>query len=259
MPIDDWASDANFPAGSDPWSSQPTKDEPIAGVKATGFRPGRKLPAQWLNWLFGTIIESINGLEVALGLVALGVATSVDNEIPRFHSTGGKTLQNSGLLIDDSNELAYATPKARSAILSLSDAMCLDGGTGAPATITAAFSGIPSMDEISVPAASHTYFPVRLRSGCVITSVDVTADPGTSFTARLLRVAPSFASSVAATTSIGSVSNSGTSIQTRTISALSETVDNSTNYYFVQLEATAGALVIHGIRVNYNDPGPRNN
>lgn len=53
--IPSWSTDANYPAGSDPWSATPTRVEPDAGDKASGFDPGDKPPAQWFNWLLGVL------------------------------------------------------------------------------------------------------------------------------------------------------------------------------------------------------------
>lgn len=46
-----FAATANYPAGTDPWSGQPSKVDPGAGIKAQGFVPGQGLPAQFVNWL----------------------------------------------------------------------------------------------------------------------------------------------------------------------------------------------------------------
>ena len=59
----DWASDANYPAGSESWSAAPTRVAPSAGQQAAGVAPEDVLPAQWFNWLFGNIVESGQALE----------------------------------------------------------------------------------------------------------------------------------------------------------------------------------------------------
>lgn len=46
-----------------------------------------------------------------------GAGTVVDNEVPRFNGTGGQSLQTSGVKIDDSANIVYATPKVRSIII----------------------------------------------------------------------------------------------------------------------------------------------
>ena len=47
----EFASDVNYPAGSDPWSSSPTKVNPGASYIAAGFVPGQGLPAQVMNYV----------------------------------------------------------------------------------------------------------------------------------------------------------------------------------------------------------------
>ena len=59
----DWASDANYPAGSESWSATPTRVAPSAGQQAAGVAPEDVLPAQWFNWLFGNIVEAGQALE----------------------------------------------------------------------------------------------------------------------------------------------------------------------------------------------------
>lgn len=50
-PVQDWATDVNFPAGSDPWSGQPTKVVPAAGESAVGFEPGTEFPSELANYI----------------------------------------------------------------------------------------------------------------------------------------------------------------------------------------------------------------
>ena len=63
----DWASDANYPAGSESWSATPTRVAPSAGQQAAGVAPEDVLPAQWFNWLFGNIVEAGTTLEALVG------------------------------------------------------------------------------------------------------------------------------------------------------------------------------------------------
>lgn len=60
----DWATDTNYPAGSETWSATPTKVAPSSGVRADGFAPGDQPPAQWINWLFNSIIVEGQALEL---------------------------------------------------------------------------------------------------------------------------------------------------------------------------------------------------
>lgn len=45
-----WSTDANFPAGAEPWNGTPTKVAPSAGEIAGGSKPDRRFPAAWYNW-----------------------------------------------------------------------------------------------------------------------------------------------------------------------------------------------------------------
>ena len=63
----DWATDTNYPAGSETWSATPVKVAPSAGVQADGFTPEDRPPAQWINWLFNGIVTAGQDLETAVG------------------------------------------------------------------------------------------------------------------------------------------------------------------------------------------------
>lgn len=53
--IPDFAATANFPAGPDPWSGQPTKADPGASLIAQGFTPHALLAAEEMNWLLNRL------------------------------------------------------------------------------------------------------------------------------------------------------------------------------------------------------------
>ena len=65
-----------------------------------------------------------SALQTQLDAKAAGAASSTDNAIPKFDSTTGKILQNSGLIIDDSNNLSGV------AALTASGAITLSGTSG---------------------------------------------------------------------------------------------------------------------------------
>lgn len=64
-PVDapEWASDTNYPAGTDAWSATATKIEPTAGEKDTGATPLTGFGAQQFNWLLNNHGEWINHLD----------------------------------------------------------------------------------------------------------------------------------------------------------------------------------------------------
>jgi hypothetical protein len=57
--IPTWATDTNYPAGTDAWSGTATKVEPTSGQKAAGWEPGQRPPAQYQNWWMGLVSDWI--------------------------------------------------------------------------------------------------------------------------------------------------------------------------------------------------------
>jgi hypothetical protein len=53
-----WATDANFPAGANPWSGQPNKVAPSAALAATGHIPNTRLPAPIQNWHLSRLTDA---------------------------------------------------------------------------------------------------------------------------------------------------------------------------------------------------------
>jgi hypothetical protein len=68
--LPEWATDANYPAGSDPWSGTPTRVEPSAGEIAAGSTPGTGLAAQLFNWLNGALSEWVTHLDDRVMLIS---------------------------------------------------------------------------------------------------------------------------------------------------------------------------------------------
>jgi hypothetical protein len=62
-----WATDANHPAGGNPWSGQPNKVIPSLGRWQQGWPPQLKLPSEHLNYLinlFGDWIDRVHSLQL---------------------------------------------------------------------------------------------------------------------------------------------------------------------------------------------------
>lgn len=76
--LPEWATDTNYPAGTDPWSSTLTRIEPTAGERAAGFVPSEALPSQYLNTLFGEAADWIAYLD---GLIAATFGDGSDGAI----------------------------------------------------------------------------------------------------------------------------------------------------------------------------------
>jgi hypothetical protein len=82
-----------------------------------------------------TEIGYVNGvtsaIQTQLGTKAAGAASSTDTAIARFSGTGGKTLQNSGVTIDGSNNVAGAASQAVGGALVASTVATFTSTTGA--------------------------------------------------------------------------------------------------------------------------------
>lgn len=65
--LPEWATDTDYPSGTDDWSSQPTKVEPSSGEKGTGFIPQDEMAADKLNFILGNHADWIVYLESITG------------------------------------------------------------------------------------------------------------------------------------------------------------------------------------------------
>lgn len=75
----DFATDPNFPAGSDPWSGTPTRVAPSAGQLAAGFAPATQVPAQHLNWILGTLADTDAAIQATLDVRRTETFCRLDN------------------------------------------------------------------------------------------------------------------------------------------------------------------------------------
>lgn len=57
------ATDAAYPAGTDPWSGQPPRVALSAGTQARGLTPQSDLPAEFANWLWGVGFDFVKYLD----------------------------------------------------------------------------------------------------------------------------------------------------------------------------------------------------
>ncbi|HEY4107233.1 MAG TPA: hypothetical protein VGM44_25210 [Polyangiaceae bacterium] len=57
-----YATDANFPAGSEDWSATPTRIAPLTAELASGVIPDQQYPAQYHNWLIGSAFDVVGNL-----------------------------------------------------------------------------------------------------------------------------------------------------------------------------------------------------
>jgi len=113
-----------------------------------------------------------SGLKWALAGDASGPGSSTDNAIARFDGTGGKTLQNSGVVIDDNNIL---TNSAQPAFLGAATAT-QDNITGNSISSAIAFAEIFDNNAdydgttFTAPVAGRYQFNANVRFGGVTTA-----------------------------------------------------------------------------------------
>lgn len=153
----DWATDTNYPAGSETWSATPVKVAPSSGAQADGFTPEDQPPAQWINWLFNGIVTSGQTLEALVGDGTLQQA--FDNSVVATVATitpGTDSLDIAGVVFD-SDGLNVAT----------GDLFITDAPTLQSALVIAPTTGAASLLELS----DGTWTPVvKAVTG---TSVDI--------------------------------------------------------------------------------------
>lgn len=62
-----FATAATFPAGANPWSSQPPRVAPSGAMQTQGFTPQADLPAEYINYLIGLHGDWISYTDASLG------------------------------------------------------------------------------------------------------------------------------------------------------------------------------------------------
>ncbi len=122
----EWATDANFPAGADPWSAQPNKVEPAAAKVDVGRQPTELPPAEETNWWRSMVSRFVAHLVsmrllnwcadyVYTAVSATGAPGSgcFDQSVPAFYvgtSNGEIITSLSGVVWDDDGGGAAAGP-----------------------------------------------------------------------------------------------------------------------------------------------------
>lgn len=261
-----WASDTNFPAGSDPWSATPTKVAPSAGQIAAGSAPGSKMPGQWFNYLmnriYTAVIERVSGPSVA---------TSTDNAIMRWDGTGARTSQNSSATVDDSGnvlvsgsaEHAYASARSTTVGYAMHDGTPLFDSSGVPGWYNAATSFAWSS---RVNAATMIFDITKyLPRGAVLTAISVIVNPGAARTGTDRMSVQIWKHTGALSGSqIGSTTydDTTTNQQTITLSSLAETITSSHHSTAIFVSAgndgASNQDAVLDITITFDDPGPRN-
>lgn len=247
--IPEWASDANYPAGSEAWSGTPTRVEPDPDQLGTGNVPEERPPAQHHNWITGLLADWIAYFAA---------------------------------IIDADEEHTYQAPKPRETTLSLLGrvpAVPMDAGqTPDDADVTWFTSESTGVRSNSNEA--RILIPLDfLPDGAVVTAVRLLVDPGVARATVANRMRLDVhrqdvtwgSATIGGTVALGNETNGhavddGTTNQQEIIiDAFDETLTISKatgrlHYIFVQAGNDAGSNRddVLALRVDWTDPGPRN-
>ena len=276
-----WASDANFPAGSDPWSATPTKVAPSGGQIAAGVAPRAKLPAQWFNYI-------LQAIYTAVVEKVIGPGSATDNGVVRVDGTTGKMVQDSHTTIDDSGDVRINNGgnlflNDGNGTVSLAGTGTFDYTGGRAQTTFVAMThfkiGSFTIDDSGIVTISSNFGSIFgeigqiLPDGAVVTAIKVVVNPGTarSGSNRMIVIARHRTTTFGASPSIGGSTAVGTdtrddtttNLQTISLGTISETIDKSNGKgLWVTItggsDAGTNADTVHGLQISWTDPGPRN-
>ncbi len=198
--------------------------------------------------------QYLDAINTKLAPKAIAPVTSADNSIPRMNGTDQKTLQSSGVLITDANEVTYATPPSRRVVFGLPtvmDGFALAGGADNPAS-----SG--SGDTVVFDLAT-------LPDGATVTAVRFLVVPsgtGIMTGALVQRTGRNFTTPNAGTDSTvatSTLAGPATTVTVIALTGLTAAVDKTNGKsLYAQLTADAATQYCFGIAVDFTDPGPRN-
>jgi hypothetical protein len=82
---------------------------PFTGDTFTHLFDWEKEPQRQEKIVNSRLEAEFDGIDTGISSRAAGAASSTDNAVARFDGTGGKMLQNSGVLVDDSSNMTPAT------------------------------------------------------------------------------------------------------------------------------------------------------
>lgn len=208
----------------------------------------------------------VGGTTVTPEANTIGAASSTDNALPRFDGATGKTLQGSGVIVDDSNNLSglgnasltgeinYASGKPRTVRMS----GVAFTGASSPANTAYGMAGLVQTNS----GQSFADFP-ELPSGATLTAISVRVKPGIgrSSTNRMGVTWQEATGDSTLVTSATTYDDTTSSVQTITFSSLSTVIDRTKRYAInVQAGNTAATNSDTIIYVDFSflDPGPRN-
>jgi hypothetical protein len=233
-----WATDANYPAGADPWSGTPTRVEPSAPQKGTGNTPATRPPAQHHNWLQGFIADWIAYFAA---------------------------------IIDSNEEHTYQAPKTRTVWIPCYKGVSSSDPAGDAQDWREDLGTGTTLSILSKRNSGWVKFHLSevVPSGCTITTVNVLVDPGAAraagnnMRAEVVQLDYGVGSALPVETTIGTdEDDESTNRQFLTILGVNTVVDRSDKHVSVRVRAgntgLASADNLYGVLVTFTDIGPRN-
>lgn len=149
---------ATFPAGANPWSSQPPRVAPPGGLIIQGFTPQVDLPAEYMNYLIGLLGDWVNyldskgdsafgsgadGTAVLDGVVTFPWATLSGSTytMSRDVNLGNLTVNNGITLAQGNSSSAYRLYVTGTLTVLGTGLITMSGGTGAIGSVGTAGTG----------------------------------------------------------------------------------------------------------------------
>lgn len=264
-----WATDTNFTAGDD--SGSPTKVSASAGVKAQGWRPGDALGfvGAWFNfwmnqlYLWATYLDDLHNSSDFLNKTYAwtgdhswdGTLSMTSGNLSGSGSidiTG--TVEGAAFSLDHgSNEYAYKSARGTNKLQRLTQ---IPVGSGAAVP----FYGDTANGYLKNDASGTVLFPLDLPGGQVFNgfAAGLLAPSGT-LTLKVYKFVLNLVTAGATVTQIGSTfTTSTTGFEIASIGAFSETINNASTQYYVEIVASATNQEIHYISTTFQDAGPTN-
>jgi hypothetical protein len=266
------ATDTNFASGDE--SGLSTKLEPSAGVKAQGHVSGLAAPAAWANYWehgVGLWLSYVAALDTDAYFLGRAYAwTAAHTHSANLTLTSGSVDVQAGFVqaeefrIDHaSQEFRYLAARSRSFWIPACEFV---PGTGAAVTsgTSVQFSAASAICSLSL----HKYLP----QGAVVTDLlcrlNQNSGSGVAMKFDLVRTvvdtSPAFADTpnTEATNSL-STGVSGDQLLAATAPFTSTSVDKSADFWTLVITASDAASggdpeLFYGVRIQFNDPGPRN-
>lgn len=255
-----FATDATYTADADAWAGDDNTVDPGATVRAEGFQPG-VLPAEWLNFMINLIGQWLIWIMGRLGGMAgtgeWTYETAKVREVwidPR-HIVSGRNELDAGVYTSVTSDNLW-----RPYEITIAGPPDIVQPTGWVSTSRPGLFGHVALDWIP--------------SGATLSAAQLYCDKGTSQAAsadqiqfavvkRAISVAATALSSPTAETVVASGSvGTGTGPGGLTLTSIGEVFDRSLYTYALRVRSSQGADTtadkVGGFRVQFSDPGPRN-